>query len=290
MNKIYEQLKNNEITELNLKYNEIKDLNELYDYLKINSSLIKLDLSGNNINIDKLCEIIKTNSSKTYLNLYSCGLENIDKLCDNGLKYNKTLKEIHLGWNCLENINKLADILKTNSSIEKLYLDYNCIKDIDYLYECLKYNKTLKHLDISYNNLSFNHIENVNKLCELLKINKTLTELNIGNNHLGNIDRIIDKITLILNNNNSELLKNALITNDNLKYELNLSDKSFNEMFKIIDDIDNNYLKKNIEQLYECLMYNKTLSKINLYGNDFAEKDLNKLKNINKNIKITLFF
>lgn len=287
--KVYEQLRNNKITELNLKYKGIKNLDELCECLKTNSSLVKLDLSFNNIDINKLCEIIKTNSSITCLNLYGCSLENIDKLCEDGLKYNKTIKELHLGWNNIENINKLGDILKTNASIEKLYLEYNCIKNMDYLYECLKSNKTLKHLDLSYNYLTKNHIEYVNKLCELLKVNKTLTELNIGNNHLGIIDKIIDKIKLVLINNDSEILKSALIENESLKYQLDLDDKTYEEIFKIIDDI-NNGLIKNIEQIKECLKYNKTLSKINLYGNDFNENDLNKLKQNNKHIKITSVF
>ena len=85
------------------------------------------------------------------------------------------------------------------------------------------------------------------------------------------------------------LVKSALIENESLKYQLDLDDKTYEEMFKIIDDIDKGLIK-NIIQLKECLKYNKTLCKINLYGNDFNENDLNELKQINKHIKITSIF
>ena len=47
MERIYEQLKNNEITKLNLDNKNIVNINNLYDYFKYNNSLIKLELNDN---------------------------------------------------------------------------------------------------------------------------------------------------------------------------------------------------------------------------------------------------
>ena len=77
--KILEQVRNNDITELNLNRKYVN-------------------------NIDVLCEILKNNTSLKSLILSNNHINNIDKLGDY-LKNNKTLKELNLSFNILNNIN-----------------------------------------------------------------------------------------------------------------------------------------------------------------------------------------
>jgi len=130
------------------------------------------------------------------------------------LKYNKTLKELSLGFKDMrrEYMRMLGEVIKDNKSITQLDLVYTELKDDDTKIICktLKGNKILTHLRINSCSIgdegarAIAQVLKVNKIlsllslknnkikdksarliCEGLKINKTLTELDIGNNELG---------------------------------------------------------------------------------------------------------
>ena len=91
--KIYEQLKNNQIQVLDLSRHNIKDIDKLSEILKYNTSLTKLDLKRNEIeNIDILSESLKYNNSLIYLHLTN---NNINKNDLNNLQKNNKRIEIY---------------------------------------------------------------------------------------------------------------------------------------------------------------------------------------------------
>ena len=97
MEKIYKQLKNNEITELDLwaTLNVEEYGNEhIYHHYKIYQK-----------EINKLSEYLKYNSSLTSLNLECIDIENID-IIGESLKYNNKLNKLRLNSNKIKDINK----------------------------------------------------------------------------------------------------------------------------------------------------------------------------------------
>ena len=82
-NNIYKQLKNNEITELDLSNNKIENIDKLSKNLKYNNSLEVLYLNNNKIeNIDRLSKSLIFNSSlkELYLNYNKTKEEDLIKL------------------------------------------------------------------------------------------------------------------------------------------------------------------------------------------------------------------
>ena len=138
----------------------ITDMTNSDSVLKINSTLINLNLSWNHLigleGIRSLSECLKINSTITTLHLSSnkMGDQEIDLLCES-LILNSTLKELDLSYNNIgdEGMKIISETLKINSSLEDINLFNNKIKDkgAHSLLEALFFNYSLKNLTINGN-------------------------------------------------------------------------------------------------------------------------------------------
>ena len=154
--------KNTSFKEIHFWYNEIgsNGIQNLAEILKINSTLINLNLSWNHLigleGIRSLSECLKINSTITTLHLSSnkMGDQEIDLLCES-LILNSTLKELDLSYNNIgdEGMKIISETLKINSSLEDINLFNNKIKDkgAHSLLEALFFNYSLKNLTINGN-------------------------------------------------------------------------------------------------------------------------------------------
>ena len=255
--------KNSSITLINLSGNNIsKGINYLPEALKIDNTLTSINLYNSNIDakgLKHLSETLKKNSSITSLDL-SCN--NIDakgiECLSEALNTNNTITMLNLHNNNISNkgISCLSGVLKTNSSITSIDLYKNNISDIEHLSELLKKNSSITSIDLSGNNIDAKGLEH---LSEALKINNTLTSINLYNNNIN--AKGLEHL--------SELLKkNSSITS--------------------IDLSGNNIEAKGLEHLSEALKINNTLTSIDLLGNNIGNKGIEYLSELlKKNSSIT---
>ncbi|XP_065917500.1 NLR family CARD domain-containing protein 3-like isoform X1 [Dysidea avara] len=129
------------------------------EFLKVNKSLLHLDISANNIT----CE-----GTKTIIE---------------GLKTNKTLTELHMSSNHIANkgAKAIAIALDFNTVLLKLDISDNKITDegVTAIGNNLKTNPTLLEFDISMNNITD---EGAKVFAEIIQMNKTLQSLVISFN------------------------------------------------------------------------------------------------------------
>lgn len=293
-------IRNKTLKFLSLIKNCIINLDELEEAFKVNQSLISIYLSNNPINnIIPLCKGLKTNKTLTHLHLEECDINNIDcfddllksntkieyinlrnneikkinKFCK-GLYFNTKLEYLNLGFNNLINTDELGNVLMYNKSIKYLILENNKINNIDLLVNSLNTNTTLTYLDIGYN-----YIENINNLCDVLKTNTTLTDLCICNNYFENLKPISEMLKI----NSSLITLHLGFKIPYLKYKFEIcNDKNIEQFshndFKDFDTLIealkvnkgliclnlNGDTSPNIQNLYQMLEYNTTLTNLQL--------------------------
>ena len=129
------------------------------DCLKINKTMIELDLSDFLISNGKYLTSNAINNSTDCL--YFCDVFN-NHISDGGFKV-------------------LMEAITTNATLKKLDLSHSIIFDNGILFvtECLKFNKTLIELNLSRNNITD---EGARMLAEVIQVNAALQVLNISKN------------------------------------------------------------------------------------------------------------
>ncbi len=106
----------------------------------------------------------------------------VQNLTQKFLLNNSTLKQLHLGSNCITDrgVQYLAEMLKTNGTLTDLWLYNNQIADegVEYLADILRNNnRILKHLDLQWNKLVTD--SSVASLVIMLDRNRVLERLNL---------------------------------------------------------------------------------------------------------------
>lgn len=165
----------------------VNSFNTIIHILKLNTKLVSLYLSANNIGIDGTIEIataLKTNTTLTTLILIlnKIGDEGVKALAE-ALKTNRTLTTLDIYYNRIGNIGAyaLALALKTNKTLTKLNLQHNRIGDSGayVIAQALKENEILRILNLQNNII--NQID-ASVFVQALEINKTMRTLDLRNN------------------------------------------------------------------------------------------------------------
>jgi len=199
-----QEIKNNLITELNLKHNtlsiiEIKQLvKEFVKAFEHNTSIVSLNLADINLESDEAKCVAKLLEKN---NLISLNLAD-NSIKDIGVKY-------------------IADALVHNTSLLSLNLSFNDIrsKGAEYLAKALETNTSLKTLNLYGNHIDCEH------LAKALETNTNLLSLNMGYNIIGSI--VVTHFA------------NALEQNTSLIFlDLSLSGVLYNKDFDMFDIID----------------------------------------------------
>ncbi|MCC8399863.1 MAG: hypothetical protein LN563_04795 [Rickettsia endosymbiont of Platyusa sonomae] len=193
---IAEALKNNiTLTSLDLSSNDIGVEKEILiviaEALKNNRTLTNLNLSSNYIGVEEesviaIVEVLKNNRTLTNLDLSNNILrDNGTKAIAGALVCNSTLASLNLSSNYITNraVKLIAKMLDSNKTLTNFDLSHNriAVKGIKAIAEALKNNKTLTHLDLSYNCID---AEGIKAIAEALKNNKTLTHLDLSGNRI----------------------------------------------------------------------------------------------------------
>jgi len=180
-----------------------KNLNILSHNLILNTSLIGVNLSQNNlgaIGAKLLCEVIEQNNRIKWLNISS------NQISDEGASYlaaslqtNNSLKWLELNDNkiCAFGIKKLSEALMVNQCLKKLEIGNNNSTDsgVVRIAQMISMNNTLDWLDLCSNKIS---IVGIKVLFQALSENKVLKYVNLWDNDATykEINRI-DKLNLI---------------------------------------------------------------------------------------------
>lgn len=266
-------ISNTSLTDLELEKNELKRNN--YTILaQISSRLTRLNIGGNTTDgIEILFTALETNSS-----LLSLDLANI-KLDESGLpdfstlirliKVNRSITDLNLTGTLntpsLENdidINELILAINQNPRITKLNLSSNWKANN---YHNLIYNRHITSLNLHNSDILNREPE---FLSDLLNENKTILDLNFGHNLIHN--RLTNK-NKFQNDLSKALSRNCSLT------KLDLS--------------DNRFEKKTIQQIFQGLQTNTTLTQLNFrqittkYPNSFIA-DLFNVNNTLKRLKL----
>ena len=183
-NTIAEALKNNKtLQKLDISGNKIFDdvIITFSECLKNNITLMELSMSKTNITIKGTCAL-QVNSTLKKLDISG------NEICDNGaialskyLECSTSLRELDVSGNNItyKGANAIAEALKGNKTLQKLDISGNRISDdvIITFSESLKYNTTLMELSISRTNIT-------TKGNCVLQINSTLKKLDISDNDI----------------------------------------------------------------------------------------------------------
>jgi hypothetical protein len=195
------------LKKLNVSYNNISNIGlmEIAKGLKLNSSLLSLDLSGNEIkyynNMSSTCCLMKgkfmlcfdllhnsINNILTWSSLSSKNKEKFDGITElaYAIENHPNLLSLNLSATNINynDIITIAISLKKNYILQYLDLSENNISDVGVIEiaDALRVNKTLKSLNLSCNMISD---EGVSELIDSLKINYNLTSLFLSENNIG---------------------------------------------------------------------------------------------------------
>lgn len=191
-------------------------IRELSNVLKTNSSITKLDLSGNYIyknDVKFLWDALTVNTILTSLNLDNIKINlsfnpdyDLVTYCQcyskNYYNYNISEDELNLYLDNIKINNNLSlgDVLKTNSTLTEISLSWNYLNndDIKDICEGLRANTSLNSLSLSNNEIDDKGINYIN---EVLKVNKTLNILNLKGNYI--FDTAKQSLVDTLKNNTS---------------------------------------------------------------------------------------
>jgi len=179
---------NHTLIELNIESNRIScgDIKLLYKALTVNKSLKKLYINNNDLKAECLKEIakaLKANRTLTVLNIGNNKIpDKIFKSICKAVTINKSITYLGL-WNSRIGNNNMiiGELLKGNKVLTQLNLDNNKLgnKPIEYLSEGLRYNTALKELYLQSNNIGNDGAEAISRA---LKSNSSLSKLNLERN------------------------------------------------------------------------------------------------------------
>ncbi len=251
------QVRNNEITELNLSFMGNEKAESLAETLKVNSSLISLDLMLNNIQKNgarALAEALKVSSSLATLDLGFNDIRDVGtRALAEALKKNSSLTHLDLKCNHIRDIGvrELAEALKENTSLTYLYLDGNYYigeGGARWLAEALRENSSLTLLNLRFDNIGK---EGARALAEALKVSSSLATLDLGFNVIGDVGtRALAEA----------LKKNSSLTSLNLR--------------------DNEIRKEGARLLAEALKENSSLTLLNLGVNNIGKEGASALAEV----------
>ena len=203
-------------------------------FLKINKSIIELDLDSNLIDdqgMKYLCEAIEINNTIQKINLED------NEISYKGIKY-------------------LYKILQINNTIQELNLGYNKIGDkgVEYLCKALEINNTVTKINLEYN---FITSKGGRCLLELLIVNNKILDINISANAIGK--EIIFRIKYYLN-------ANKKIHNTEKMHKINIKKKIIKDFRKACKNNNTNkallLINKHNENVYPLVKNIKTSDNI----------------------------
>jgi len=258
---------------------------DMFDYSDIIGKLIKtnkylksLQLCNMNIDIDVICNELKSNSTLKELDLSGSviGITEIDGISEM-LQSNSSLEKLHLYEMDIDDSNGLcllSNALKLNTSLKviSLYALQNYIsEDYIYLLKSLKSNNTLTELNIGCNDLGDGIFANY--ITELLDGNTSLKKLDLSNcqiNHSG-----VTKIAM-------GLMNNKTLTHLDLRYCKSGNDGAWaighllkhNNTLKDIGLYDNNITDEGVKYIYNGLVENNSLERITFSPEDYYIYDV----------------
>ena len=271
-------------------------MSKKFIYKIIDNQVLKLTIDYN-INFDMLFKSIKLNNSIQCIKITSPKIKEIpfsytDRIVFvNRRFHNRTLEELNKDYDDFNNFLKtLFDFINNHSNIISLDLSNIILNDkrendiiLFNLYSFLQKNKTIKILNLSHNNFSK----------DMFKI--ISNSLQFNNIILENLD-----LSYCLFNDVKDDTLNFLLTNKTIKI-LNLSHTNFSkDMIKIIlnflqhnnniilENLDLSYcLINDVKDIFNFLLTNKTLKKINLSNNYITNiSNLDNVINKNKTLEI----
>ena len=288
---------NNTIKELNLSKNILDDISILLDALINNSSIKILDLYYNNINnIDLIDIVLKNNNTIKDINLINNEIKHIDNF-SNIIKIMK-LKNIDIKYSeqYFNHSTKLIyDLYNNHQPNEKINISLDNEKEINIIVEyLLSYDFDNIELNINNDHISDNtklkplfniiannkkkvtkfklsKIKDISEYNNIFKYNNTLTELYLNEPTIKELELILNfnhnlsKITIESNNDNIDLINNVfnIIYNYDNIIELN---------------INNEYLKLNLDVPIRKIILDFTTS-----NKDYIYNILKIFDNININ-------
>ncbi|XP_065906790.1 NACHT, LRR and PYD domains-containing protein 14-like isoform X2 [Dysidea avara] len=196
------------LRECHLGNNGLKILTQWCE--KQGTSLEKLDISINKLNIDALEDVLKIMKSSALLRVLDIGGNEIG---DDGMKTickeletNTTLTDLRM-WNCglsKKSATFINQMLSKNKTLKALIISSNSFGDegMKELAKVLKCDTTLTELKMWECGLS---IIGASIIAEVLQVNNTLKTLSIGGNNFGNEGIVV--VARALNNSNLRELR-----------------------------------------------------------------------------------
>ena len=284
------------LIKINVSHNEITDeaADELANVLLNNTSLQELDLSYNSLS-DSLRILKGMKSISSLIRLNISHNEIIDEAADelaNVLLHNTLLQEIDLSYNSLSELDSLRILqgIKNITSLVKINVSHNEIIDeaADELANVLLHNTLLQELDLSYNGLS--KLDSLSILKGMKNIS-SLVKINVSHNEI--IDEAADELA-------SVLFHNTLLQELNLSYN-SLSKLDSLRIFKSMKNISslikinvshNEIIDEAAKELVNILLQNTSLQQLDLSYNSLSKLDslsiLKGMKNISSLVKINV--
>ena len=206
----------NNLLELDLCKHNI-DVVMIVNAIRINTALVKLDISGNTLSDEgaaAISECLKVNNILKELNISKNEITSEGAtIIAEVLQLNTALVKLDISCNMLSDKGALSiiDCLKINYILQELNISQNGITSNAAMgiAKAIRLNTTLRKLDISCNKLLD---EGIAAISDCLKINNVLSELNISNNEITNVGATIIAETLQSNAS----LSNLNISNNTL--------------------------------------------------------------------------
>ncbi len=213
--------------------NSIEKVKKICSFLSINKSLLRLDLSGNNLGTNP---------------------DNINFLCQ-GLSDNKIIQKLNLNNNLLgkyeQNLIYISNFLASNSSITKFDISFNILfqikenmgKFFDKFINNEKKNSIniIKNLDISNNSIGLVY-GNIDLISKVFSNNKNLKNINLSKNSIGHFKESFKNIA------------NSILCNNYIQ-KINLSDNLLNSD------------PRNIEMIFKIIKNKNNIKKFKAKGN-----------------------
>lgn len=247
-----------QITELRFKQINIHNyINSLIKFIKSNHTIKSLSLNQSEIDNEDfklLCEVIKENDTLESLNFSENDtFTDLNPICDL-IQNNKNITKLYFNNVFKVDFRPLIETLKTNNSIKKIKI-YDTSHLFDDFCDMLIINKTITHF--SYHSL---YKVDLTKIKEVL-INKNILMLSLYNTISDNWTPLIEGLQINTSINHLNL-NNCNITDYKPFYEL-LTNKQITIM-----KLKHKELNKddNIEVLYNALINNNTIQKLDVYG------------------------
>ncbi|XP_011270487.1 hypothetical protein, variant 1 [Capsaspora owczarzaki ATCC 30864] len=243
--------------------------------LKVNTTLTKIDLHGNQIGevgAQAIAEALKVNTTltKLYLRGNRVGDAGAQAIAE-ALKVNTTLTKLYLQYNQIGHVGAqaIADALKVNTTLTQFDLQDNQIGRVgaQAIADALKVNTKLTQFDLRGNQVGD---VGAQAIAEALKVNTTLTQVNLHNNKFGEVGaqaiaealKVNTVLTQLIFSTNSigvagtQAIAEALMVNTTL----------------IQLDLDSNRVgDAGARSVSEALLKNTTLQNLNLWLNQIKD-------------------